>query len=211
MQMEDMVKVVEAAAESVSCSLRRYWPSNGRCEVAERNQTAHLSGAFLGRGWHLWAEAHTDERTDRRHDLVAWHDESHTLCVIEAKRLYRPEGVRSLAADVERIHSFVAIPHEGALRLEPAQCFGLVTATTWEPDIARWWEAKPGERDPWRAGTAAWPDARNRAIRAANQGTWKALPLGTDDLARHHLLYGIWSVPQARSTAAVGPAGSLQT
>lgn len=196
MEIATLIEIVEEAGASLSRSVRRYWPVNGRNEVGERNQTMHLAGAFLRREWHCWAEAHSDQATDRRHDLMAWHEPTRTLCMVEAKRLYSSEGVAAIAADVQRIASFCPIMHDGSSGLTPERCFGLIMATTWAPKIAAWWQSKAGGVDPWVAGTAAWPDARNHAIKAANNGVWKAVSLasesdlGASDL--HQLLYALW-------------------
>jgi hypothetical protein len=196
MDIASLIEIVEEAGTSLSRSVRRYWPVNGRNEVGERNQTMHLAGALLRREWFCWAEAHSDEVTARRHDLLAWHEPTRTLCMIEAKRLYSSEGVGAIAADVQRIADFCPIVHDGAGGLTPERCFGLITATTWTRMITEWWQSKAGGFDPWPAGTAAWPDARNRAIKAANNGVWKAISLGTGsdrgELDRHQLLYALW-------------------
>lgn len=196
MGITNLIEIVQDAGASLSRSVRRYWPVNGRNEVGERNQTMHLAGALLRREWHCWAEAHSDQLTDRRHDLLAWHEPTRTLCMIEAKRLYSPDGMAAIAADVQRIADFCPIAHDGAGGLTPEYRFGLITATTWTQAIAEWWQKKTGGLDPWRAGTAAWPDARNRAIKAANNGVWKAISLGTEsdrgDVDRHQLLYALW-------------------
>lgn len=150
--------------------------------------------------WHCWAEAHWDKQTDRRIDLVAWDERSKTLVIAEAKRLGTVEGVAAIAHDVERITSFRPIAHEYEVdTLQPARVFGVILATTWMPDIARWWESKPTDEDPWVSGTKAWPDEREHpAIEAANGGVWRAFSLGTEsskgETDRHHLLCAVWQV-----------------
>jgi hypothetical protein len=199
MNIATLVEIVEEAGASLSRSVQRYWPVNGRNEVGERNQTMHLAGALLRREWHCWAEAHSDGATDRRHDLLTWHERTRTLCMIEAKRLYSPDGVAAIAADVQRIASFCPIAHGGPYGLTLERCFGLITATTWTPKIMQWWQSEVGRKDPWPSGTAAWSDARNRAINAANAGVWRTISLGTksddDEVNRHHLLYALWPIP----------------
>jgi hypothetical protein len=186
--------LIEVAGHSLARNVKRYWPVNGRNELGERNQTTHLASVLLRHDWHCWVEAHWNGGTDRRMDLVAWDERTRT-----AKRLGSSEGLAALAADVTRIASFCPIAHEEeAYMLTPAQCFGVLLATTWVPNIARWWASGPQDADHWPAGTAAWPDERNRAIRAANAGIWRAVQLGTEDYEgktdRHHLLYAIWRV-----------------
>lgn len=198
MSVANIAEIVEEAATSLSRSVRRYWPVNGRNELGERNQTMHLAAAFLRREWHCWAEAHWSDATDRRLDLLAWHERLRMLCVVEAKRLYSPEGVATIAADIQRIASFCPIAHGGDYGLAPQQCFGLVTATTWTSKIKEWWESDIIHSDPWPAGSAQWPDERNRAIKAANGGVWKAINLGTEPdrckVDKHYMLYALWPV-----------------
>jgi hypothetical protein len=198
MNIATLIEIVEEAGASLSRSVRRYWPVNGRNEVGERNQTMHLAGALLRHEWHCWAEAHSDGATDRRHDLLAWHERTRTLCMIEAKRLYSPNGAAAIAADVQRIASFCPIAHGGSDGLSPERYFGLITATTWTQKIKDWWQSEVGRSDPWPAGTAAWPDARNRIIKAANDGEWRAISLGTESdrnkVDQHYLLYALWPI-----------------
>ena len=197
MDIATLIEIVEEAGASLSRSVLRYWPVNGRNEVGERNQTLHLAGAFLRREWNCWAEAHSDRLTDRRHDLVAWHEPTRTLCIIEAKRLYSPAGVAAIGADGQRLAAFCPIVHDGPGALAPERCFGLMTATTWTRTITEWWQSE-AEIDPWPAGTAAWPDARDRAIKAANRGLWRAISLHTEsdrgESDRHQLLYALWAI-----------------
>ena len=198
MKVANIAEIVEEAAASLSRAVCRYWPVNGRNELGERNQTMHLAAAFLSHEWHCWAEAHWNDATDRRLDMLAWHEHSRTLCVMEAKRLYSPEGVAAIAADIQRIASFCPIAHRGVDRLAHQRCFGLVTATTWTKTIAEWWESDITRSDPWPMGSEHWPDERNRAIKAANGGIWKALNLGTEsdrgEVDRHHMLYALWPI-----------------
>ena len=71
-------------------------------------------------------------------------------------------------------------------------------APDWARPITEWWQSEIGRLDPWPAGTAAWPDGRNRAIKAANRGVWRAISLGTEsdrgEVDRHHLLYALWPI-----------------
>lgn len=198
MKLRAVTDIVEEAGASLARSVRRYWPVNGRNELGERNQTMHLASAFLRREWHCWSEAHWDGATDRRLDLLAWNEPTRTLCVVEAKRLYSPEGVTAIAADVHRIASFCPIAHADVDGLAPDHCFGLITATTWTRKIAEWWQSDGTASDPWPSGTEAWPDERNRAIKAANAGAWRAMNLGTEsdrgEVDRHHLLYVVWPI-----------------
>lgn len=177
-------------------------------ELAERNQTLHLASAFLRRGWRCWAEVHWSKGASRRLDLLAWDEESSTLVLVEAKKANSPEQITAIAADVGRIASFGPIAWTDDIdQLKPAQRFGIVLATTWKPEIARWWNGWEGE-DPWPAGTRAWDavrlggkkDPNSGVVKTANKGLWRAVALGTTsatgETGHHHLLYAIWPIPE---------------
>jgi hypothetical protein len=191
--------LIETAAHSLARNVKRYWPVNGRNELGERNQTLHFASVLLRHDWHCWQEAHWNGSAERRIDLLAWEERSRTLVAVEAKRLGTAEDLAKLAADIPRVTSFFPIAHEEAQYvLAPAQCFGVLLATTWVRKIAAWWTSGEHDSDPWITGTKVWPDDRNPAARAANRGLWRAVQLETEsdrgETDRHQLLYAVWRI-----------------
>lgn len=188
-------EVVQEAANSLASSLQTYWPSNGNCEIAERNQTMHLASVFLRQGWSCWAESHAHDDTSQRYDLLAWNAASKTLCIIEAKRLFRESGLVEIMRDMSRIASFCAVA-EG---LVPDHCFGLITATTWSSRITHWWTSQTNDARHWPAGAAAWTAHQTPATQAAERGEWRALPLSPPSqhvANEHQLLYALWPLAE---------------
>ena len=204
MELVTICELFDEAVFSLSRSVRRYWPSNGDCEIAEANQVMHLASVLQRHQWHCWAEAHWNKDSaadlNSRLDLLAWHEPSKSLLMVEAKRLYSRWMLRSLVADVRRLNRFstIAWPDMGD-RLIPARRFAAVTATTWEDKIVEWWEwdgdSPDPSPDPWESGSKKWRKG-GKDTKRANKGTWQASPLGTrgDDGSdhRHHMLYALW-------------------
>lgn len=198
MEPIEIAQLLDTAGASLARATRRYWPTKGSREIAEANQVIHVAGVLTHAGWHCWAEATWGDgtqttATNPRLDLLAWHEPSCTLLAVEAKRLYSREKLAGMVSDVERITSFNLLDQTDMdVPIVPRQRYGAVIATTWQREIAGWWRSAPGAT--W-AGGAEW-DRRKSAVRAAGDGLWGSVPLGTEatdgTIDGHHFLHAVW-------------------
>lgn len=133
-------QIVRAGAASLSQALGVYWPAAGDNEIAEANQTLHVGKAFLDRGFHTYAECHSNDEATRRFDLLALHPSESALVVCEFKRLYNADQARLMGDDAVRVREFAPCeaPRLNSDGIALTARWALVAATTWKLDYAGW-------------------------------------------------------------------------
>jgi len=143
MDIWDVMKIVRKGGYYLGESLWEYWPSKGNNEVPEANVTLHVGRALAEAGFAVFAEAHgEDSGTDKRHDLLAYSRPANTVVACEFKRLYSGEKANQMLHDVRRLGAFRPIDNEVA----NSEQFGVLAATTWDVEYARWWVHGGGDR-----------------------------------------------------------------
>lgn len=142
--------IVRSCASTLSEALHVYWPTAGANEMAERNLSLHLAGACQRAGFHVYGEGNRQGVTNERFDLIGVSPSARTLIVAECKRLMKKQGAAGMAGDVSRIQTFKM--HSGDDYVHPAlevvHRFGVVMATTWEEEFARWFLEGENYPDP---------------------------------------------------------------
>jgi hypothetical protein len=190
--------LVRQGASYLAAALWEYWPVNGNNEVGERNISLHVGRSLSDAGFHCYAEAHSGQSTSQRIDLVAYHPSASTILVGESKRLYSMEKLTEMLNDVERVLSFEPV----APLARPKRSFGLLMATTWDPNVASWWSSADGD---WPGADAlcdsfGWKNPQHK--RAWERGRFGSVVLRgyvaglPSNQKFHHFLYCILEAPQ---------------
>jgi hypothetical protein len=162
MKAVSIERLVRRGAASLAESRHLYWPTNGRNDIAEHNIAIHVGRAFLEAGFAAFGEAHADGRTDFRLDAL-FLEPTHGIAVMtEFKRLYNDAQAVKMVADVDRILNFKMRSdlHPG-VKIE--RSFGLVAATTWQPEYIAWFGNDGNNvRDPGSGLKELWESLRHR-------------------------------------------------
>ena len=192
--MTDILRMVRNAAQELSNSLFEYWPSEGDCEISERNISIYLSSEFLKRDFKCFAEAHWNQSTKRKLDLFAVNFEKKISVICECKRLYDTEGMKSILNDIERIETFSPIEKDydwGGFKK-----YGLICATTWNKTIMEWWT---GVNDSNPTKHPIWESTNQKELSHAQ---WESIILEVDNDCKsenkkyHYLLCLIFDVKE---------------
>lgn len=196
----DIELLVRSAASTLSEALHLYWPAAGKNEIAERNISLHLAGSAQRSGFAVYGEGHSQGETSARYDLICLNAREQTLLVGECKRLFNQAGARSMKQDVERIRRFRLNERSDALQpeLEVAQRFGVLAATTWQPEYAEWFISGNKQPDPS-------VDFYELFRAVGSRATWGACPIQyykprpgepSSSPVTHWLVYVVFDLPR---------------
>ncbi len=190
MDSRNIERIVRHAGLLMSESLWDYWPSEGDNDIPERNISLYLAIAFHEKGFKCFAEGNWNDSTDKRIDFLAVNPETGIAVCGEFKKLYSAEKCQSMLDDFNRIQSFVPLEHCGKYKPK----FGILAATTFKPNIVKWWSTSDGENpsdhESWKLLYKHMKDAY-----------WGSVPLNSYDedtklesTEKHYLLYAIFEI-----------------
>ncbi|WP_138918625.1 hypothetical protein [Nitrospirillum viridazoti] len=136
--------LMKKTSESISASLRHYWPSknndNSGNALHEGNIIAHLGHACIMKGWAIYQQA---ARHDTRGwlDLLAYEPNHQIQLRVEAKRFIKSVSYQGLLTDIDKINSF-RLNHADNPQskiLSPSITVGLIAVVTHYKTVAEWW------------------------------------------------------------------------
>ncbi len=206
--IEGLLPVLARTRETLSVSLRTYWPSN-TWQVAEATLVTHLGAALLSHGWRVYTEVPDHPKSAeapvrRRLDLLALHgqtkDPNATRLLVEAKQIQGENKASSAASDFKKMSEAILRPGSGASVFPDGPAFRLLVGLTTWPDPKTWWDGNT--QTPFTEG-AGWD-----ALRDALTGTVRgSAPLYVDPMtptpeagwAANHL---IWAVQHLKNAPA---------
>lgn len=198
MNIHQIEFLVREGAYSLANHLETYWPAEWDTEnetgyeVREANTVLHLSHALSRAGFLTYAEVpHArDSGAASRFDLVATNLADNTWLVVEVKRAYaNAKSLDSITRDLERIVERwrgVGMIHQ------PEAVFGLLVATTWQADLAKWWS--DSDKHP-NSKIDAWWSNRVARVTESKQSVWGSIAFSSyfsKNYPHHYLLYAIF-------------------
>lgn len=135
----DWAPILDDTVQSLAEALWHYWPANGNNEVGEATSLLHFAHSLARSGFRTYSLV--PQHDDSIHiDLFATNPTLQIHVAAEGKRLWNAGKASSLAHDYRRIENFRAPYRHGHAGIGFTS-WAVVLATTWKPQIHRWWEA----------------------------------------------------------------------
>ena len=198
MNIHQIEFLVREGAYSLANHLETHWPAEwdegnetGR-EAREANTVLHLGHALMRSGFLSYAEVPHARNGGAAScfDLVATNLADNTWLVVEVKRAYaNTKSLESITRDLERIVE--AWKGVGMIH-HPAAVYGLLVATTWQADLARWWS--DSDKHPNSTIDAMWSNPV-ASVTESKKSVWGSVAFSSyfsDKYPHHYLLYALF-------------------
>jgi hypothetical protein len=198
MNIHQIEFLVREGAYSLANHLETHWPAewdadNGTGHQArEANTVLHLGHALLRAGFLTYAEVpHArDGGAASCFDLVATNLADNTWLVVEVKRAYASaKSLASVTRDLKRIvDSWSGVD----MIDQSAAVYGLLVATTWRADLAKWWT--DSDKHPSSEIDAMWSNPVARVTESATSA-WGSVAFSSyfsEQYPHHYLLYALF-------------------
>lgn len=137
---DDLVQIIQRSSESLSESLKYFWPSIGGNEITERNISLYLGEKLINAGYLIFAEVPFPETPANHIDLLAINFDKKVVIAIECKRIHDSNKAKETYNDIKRIESFNILKSGLKKDLNSYEYYGIIVASTWKENISTWWK-----------------------------------------------------------------------
>jgi hypothetical protein len=145
----EIERLVRRGAASLAESLGSAWLSAAGAtpasEILPGDVAVHVGHALLAGGFHVQAGAYAVGREDLRVSLLAAHPGTSALLVAEVEPLDAPGGLEAWLHDLGKLGAFTP---QAAPGVEIRARHGLLAGTTWNLDLAKWFNARDARPAP---------------------------------------------------------------